>query len=146
MGFGVLLLGCERGFPVVLQGAGDQPVVWIDALVAPRRQGGLVSCPFQPLPTLAMQLPSFEFEVLGDLEPLTKRPITERRPLHTTAQRAFCEGLLEAHGNRAGRERIEHHATDARVHAVRADRLPARCAAGDRHLVADVAGLASVLV
>src|SRR5215207_9639098 len=60
-----LLLGREGGLPVLLQGAGDQPVGRIDAFIASPCQRGLVGGPFQALLPLSMQPPPFELDVLG---------------------------------------------------------------------------------
>src|SRR3954468_12857905 len=114
-----LLLGRESDVPVPLQGASDQSIGWIDALVAPARQRGLIRGPFQPLFPLPTQLLTFEFEIFGD---------------------------LKAHLDGGGRERLEHRGADERIDAMGADRLAARRPEGDSHLVADIARLAPVLV
>ena len=58
-----LPLGHKRSVPVPLQRARYQPIVRIEALVAPPRQRGRVGGRLQPLFPLAMQLPAFEFEI-----------------------------------------------------------------------------------
>src|SRR4051794_6561580 len=94
-----LLLGRESDVPVPLQGAGYQSIGWIDALVAPARQRGLIRGPFQPLFPLPTQLLTFEFEIFGD---------------------------LKAHLDGGGRECLEHRGADERIDTLGADRLAAR--------------------
>lgn len=112
-----LPLGHERSVPVPLQRVRYQPIVRIEALVAPPRQRGRVGGRLQPLFPLAMQLPAFEFEIFSYLE------------VDLDCRTRDCR----RHGSR-----------DGGVHAMRADELTARRTEGRGYLAPDITRLAAI--